>query len=193
MAIFTKNNSDNSSSKSEILLYNLIFPLWVFPFIPTLIPRAFAVKFAIDAIIVWIYLKKHKKFNNLKIYCFRAPGSERTNLPQIDSRAVFRYSFKAAIFGYFADFLGGVAMIGLLETTPFDQYIDTYYVWSNFISGLLHVLVILPVGILIYLYHRSMGKRLNLNTAEAHGLGLIMGILTAPWFFLIPTTLRGQA
>ncbi len=174
-------------SKNGIILYNLIFPLWVFPFIPKLILPAFAISFAIDSVITWIYLKKHKKLNNPKIYCFRAFGSEKTTLPEINNRAVLGYSFKAALFGYFADFLGGVMMIGLLETAPFDKYIDTYLVWSNFVSGLVHILIVLLIGFLIYLYHRRMGKRLNLDAAEAHGLGLIMGILTAPWFFFVPT------
>lgn len=175
------------NSKTGTVLYNLIFPLWVFPFIPTRIPLAVAVNFVIDAVIIWVYLKKHKKLNNPKIYCFRAFGSEKTTMPEIDNRMILRYSFKAALFGWFADFLGGVAMVGLLETAPFDKYIDTYLVWSNFISGLLHILVVLLVGFLIYLYHRRKGKKLNLDVAEARSLGLVMGILTAPWFFFVPT------
>jgi hypothetical protein len=174
-------------SKNQTVLYNLIFPLWVFPFIPKRIPLAVAIKFVIYAAIVWMYLKKHKKLNNPKIYCFRAFGSEKTTLSKIDNRVVLRYSFKAAIFGYFADFLGGVIMVGLLETAPFDKYIDTHLVWSNLISGIVHIFIVISVGLLIYLYHRRMGSGLNLDPTEAHGLGLVMGILTAPWFFFIPT------
>ena len=172
--------------KHQTVLYNLIFPLWIFPFIPRLIPLVLVLNFAIDTAIVWLYLKKHKKFNELKIYCFRAFGSEKTTQPEINNRVVFGYAFKAAVFGYFANFLGGVVMVWLLETAPFDKYIDTYLVWSNFISGFIHIFVVLLVGLLVYLYHRRMARSLNMNSVEAHGLGLIMAILTAPWFFFVP-------
>ena len=169
------------------VLYNLIFPLWVFPFIPRRVPLAFAVYFVIYTILVWLYLKRHKKFNRLKIYCFRAPGSEKTTLPEINSKVVVRYAFKAAVFGYFADFLGGMVMLGILETEALGKYINTDFLWSNYISGLLHIFVVFLVGFLIYLYHRRLGRSLNLNSAEANSFGFIMGILTAPWFYLIPT------
>jgi hypothetical protein len=175
-------------SKNQTVLYNLIFPLWVFPFILRFIPLILLAKFVTNTAIVWLYLKKHKKFNRLKIYCFRAYGSEKTTQPEINNRVVFGYAFKAAVFGYFTNVLGGIVMIWLLETALFGKYIDTYLVWSNFISGFIHIFVVLLVGLLIYLYHRRMGRRLNLDSVEAHGLGLTMGILTAPWFFFIPTS-----
>ncbi|WP_213974882.1 MULTISPECIES: hypothetical protein [Tepidanaerobacter] len=188
MTLFEEDKCDNASPKSGTILYNLIFPIWVFPFIPARIPIVFVVNFVIDAAVIWLYLKKHKKLNNPKIYCFRAFGSEKTTQPQIDNRMVLRYSFRAALFGYFADFLGGMLMVGLLETARLAKYIDTYFVWSNFVSGLMHILVTLLVGFLIYKHHRRVGKkRLNLSADEARGLGLAVGILTAPWFFLIPT------
>lgn len=172
--------------KDQGVLYNLIFPLWVYPFILKFIPLILAAYFVIDAVITWLYLKKHNKFNSLRIYCFRAFGSEKTTQREINKRVVFGYAFKAAVFAYFADVLGGMLMIWFLETAPFCDYIDTELVWSNFVSGFMHFFVVLLVGLLIYLYHRGKGKSLNLNSAEAHGLGLIMGILTAPWFFFVP-------
>jgi hypothetical protein len=172
--------------KNQQVLYNLIFPLWVYPFIIEYIPLFLAPYFAVYAIIVWLYLKKHKKFNNLKIYCFRAFGSEKTTQREINRGVVFGYAFKAAVFAYFANVLGGMALIWFLKTPPFSKYIDTDFIWSNFISGLVHVLVVLLVGLLIYLYHRRAGRSLNLTAAETHGLGLVMGILTAPWFFFLP-------
>lgn len=172
---------------NQTVLYNLIFPLWVLYFIPRLIPLILVKNFVINTVIVWLYLRKHKKFNELKIYCFRALGSEKTTQLRIDNRVVLGYAFKAAVFGYFANSLGGVVMIWLLDTAPFDKYIDTYLVWSNFISGFIYIFIALFSGLLIYLYHRRMGRSLNLDSAEAHGLGLIMGVLTAPWFFFIPT------
>lgn len=165
----------------------LVFPLWVLHFIPRLVPRIIIIKFIINTVIVWLYLKKHKKLNRLKIYCFRAYGSEKTTQPEINRRVVFGYALKAAVFSYFADFLGGVVMVGFLKAAPLEKYMDTYLVWSNWVSGFVHIFIVLMVGLLIYLYHRGMGRRLTLDRTEAHGLGLIMGIFTAPWFFFIPT------
>ena len=185
--IFSGGKLVTKDVKNQTVLYSLIFPLWITHFMPRLIPQILIIKFIINTLIVNLYLKKHKKFNRLKIYCFRAFGSEKTTQPEINRGVVFGYSLKAAVFGYFANFLGGVVMVGFLEMAPFDKYMDTYLVWSNFVSGFVHILIVLLVGILIYLYHRKMARSLNLDSAEAHGLGLIMAILTAPWFFFIPT------
>lgn len=187
MVTFKKHKHNNSSLKNQVVLYNLIFPLWVFPFIPRRIPLVFLVNFAVDAAIIWIYIKRHNKLNNPKIYCFMTGISERTNKPELNKGVVWGYSFKSAVFSYFADCLGGVLMVFLLEIAPFDRYIDNYHVWSNFVSSAAHVLIVIFIGFLVYLYHRHKGKRLNLSETESHGLGLIMGVLTAPWFFFIPT------
>ena len=78
-------------------------------------------------------------------------------------------------------------MVSLLNSAVFFKYVDTDFLWSNFISGSVHVIIVLFIVILIYLYHRRMGGKLGLKYTKARGLGLIIGILTAPCFFLIPT------
>ncbi len=167
--------------------HNMIFPIWVYPFIPKSMFLAFTIKLALHTIIVYIYFKKQKELNNPQIYCFRAFGSERSSRPKINSKVIFRYSFRAALFSCFTDYLAGIIMVSLLNSAVFFKYVDTDFLWSNFISGSVHVIIVLFIGILIYLYHRRMGRKLGLKYTKARGLGLIMGILTAPWFFLIPT------
>lgn len=167
----------------------MIFPLWTLPFTPKFLPAAFTINFAINMIVVWIYLKIHKKFNKPKIYCFRAPGSEQQVQIEISSQLVFKYCARAAFFGCFAIFLGGAAIGGLLKKFPIDKYVDTFYVWTSFTSGFFHILISFVVGFLIYRYHRRMAKnRLGLGVAEASFLGKLIGFLTAPEFFLIPAS-----
>lgn len=175
-------------AKKYTVLYNLIFPIWVFVFMPNLIPVIFAINFMIDGAIIWYYLKRHNKFNNIRIYCFRSMGSEQDLKQELNKRTILSYTFQAALFGYAADFFGGIVMLELLEVFPFNK-LDYYHIWSNFTSVLLHILVIFIVGFMIYLFHRYRGRRLNLSPAEAKGLGIVMGIFTAPWVILIPTYL----
>lgn len=177
--------------KRERLAFSLmVFPLWTLSFTPKFLPAAFAINFVINMITVWIYLKIHKKFNKLKIYCFRAPGSQQQTQIEISNRLVFKYCVRAAFFGCFAIFLGGTAIGGLIKKFPIiDEYIDTFYVWSSFASGFFHILVAFFVGFIIYRYHRRMAKsRLGLDAAEASFLGIVIGFLTVPEFFFIPAS-----
>lgn len=182
--------NDNLLKRERTTFSLMVFPLWTLPFTPKFFPAAFGLNFAINIIVVWTYLKLHKKFNKPKIYCFMAPGSQQQTQIEINNRLVFKYCLRAAFFGCFTVFLGGTAIGLLLKKFPIiDKYIDTFYVWSSFASGFFHILIAIFAGFIVYHYHRRMVKiRLGLDTAEASFLGIVIGLLTVPEFFLIPAS-----
>ncbi|MDK2927269.1 MAG: hypothetical protein PWR31_959 [Bacillota bacterium] len=152
-------------------LYNVIFPLWLVLFAP-LFPLVYLpvllVNLVIDAGVIGAALRLLK---------FSLPGG-----------ALRSYIFKAWLCGFLADFLG-VAVLFALADSSLMAPDSILTIWNNPTTVVLHLLTIALVGALIYLANRRLGTRAGLPAAVAHKVALAMGIITAPWVFLVPTSI----
>lgn len=152
-------------------LYNVVFPLWLVlfaPFFPPLYLIVLVVNLVIDAGVIGAALRLLK---------FSLPGG-----------ALRSYIFKAWLCGFLADFLG-VAILFALADSSLMAPDSILTIWNNPTTVVLHLLTIALVGALIYLANRRLGTRAGLPAAVAHKVALAMGIITAPWVFLVPTSI----
>ncbi|MEW6244609.1 MAG: hypothetical protein AB1497_10190 [Bacillota bacterium] len=167
-------------NRAFLTAYNVVFPIWMLLIIPNLIPVTLVANFLIDGAVISFYLVRVNKFP-----FFRA--GDGPDLPVRPSpQAFWRYLLMAVVAGYVADFMGMGVMLLAAEMLP-HAVLDIYRVYTGLVSVAVHLLVVLLVGLLVFAFHLWAGRRLLLTWREAFGLGLAMGIITAPWFFLIPT------
>jgi len=150
----------------RIYHYNVIFPLFITIFLPPFIIIPLLGNLLIDGLVYYLFLQR------MQI---------RLNFPQLLSLVL-----PAWILGFAADILGVVILIAAEEILPL--HLDVVRIWSNVPTLVLVLVTILLVGFIIYHFNRWLLKRRGLSTANASIIALAMGIITAPWFFLIPTT-----
>lgn len=164
------------NSNKTIRLYNVLFPIWFFYLIPGAWLYVLPINFVVDSLVIYIGLK----------------------LIQSDEiKMVYKNSIlKAWGFGFLSDFIGSFILLGyvfLADRFPaFEPIADT--IMSNpfkSIPALLCTLLSLALsGYFIYLFNKKFTfKGLGLNKEEIHKMALWLAIFTAPYTFLIPTTL----
>ncbi|SEN55743.1 hypothetical protein [Lihuaxuella thermophila] len=152
-------------------LYNVIFPLWIAVFLPpyTLIPLLG--NLIIDGLVITFTLK--------------------WNRVSLERKKLWGLIFKAWGFGFLADLVG--VMIVLTTSVLLDRLtgyvLDYYFIWDDPVSVVFSLLVVAACGFLIFLFNRRLAKNAGLEEGIALRMGLAMGIITAPWLFLIPSSL----
>lgn len=153
--------------KKEVTLYNLIFPLWVAVFLPPFILIPLIGNLFIDGIVLAI---------SLKIW---------GEIIQWDS---FRkIVLKAWGIGFLADIVGALLLFILTMITG--ASLEQYNPWKNIISILAYVLVIFMAGGLIAFLNYKILCKVYVDHLICKKVSIVMGVITAPWMFLIPTTL----
>lgn len=149
----------------KVYHYNVIFPLFITIFLPPFIIIPLLGNLLIDGLVYHTFLQRI----NVK-----------HNFTQLLSLVV-----PAWILGFVADILGVILLLAAEELLPLR--LDTLRIWNSLPTVLIIITVILLVGFIIYHFNRWLLLRRGLSSYGAFMVALAMGVITAPWFFLIPT------
>jgi hypothetical protein len=152
-----------------IILYNVIFPLWIaIYFWPlTLIPLIG--NLVIDGAVISLALQK--------------------NGVRLGRNSLWKWILSAWGLGFLADVIGMLLLI--LVSWANDSWFHAGFgvasgIGTNPLSDLVLLLVTAFCGWLIYWFNRRLGREAGVEEAVAHRVALAMGIITAPWMFLVP-------
>ncbi|MFC1656153.1 hypothetical protein ACFL3C_04755 [Patescibacteria group bacterium] len=145
-------------SKS-LTLYNVIFPVFA---IWLIIPQIFILVLLGNLIIDGAVISLGLFLNKAKVKV----------------KKTLEFILKAWLFGLFADICGAL----LLFFIP----VESINIWNDKLSLFVHVGVVLLFGYIIFLFNYHMLKKHKLEEGICLHVALGMGIITAPWFFLVP-------
>lgn len=166
--------------KTDVKLYNMIFPIWLLWLIPITWIVILPGNFIID-LLVLVLTMKYLKIQDIKM----------------SAKSVI---FKVWIFGFIADFMGMALMIlaaGLpfSNETAFEKW--WYHNITNSVSfnpfeniyALLYVTIcVILTAAFIYLFnYKFCLKKLNLSKEQKQKIALSLAIFTAPYLFYLPT------
>lgn len=157
-------------------LYNVIFPIWFIILMPPIILLVIPSNYIIDSLVLMLsfkLLKIKNWFNNYK-----------------------KTIIKVWITGFLVDILGSI----LLLTTQFIPNNEFLYenliyplAWNPFMKPLSLIyclLIVFICGFLIYLINYTISfKNTNLEDNNKRIISLLLGLITAPYLFLLPTSL----
>lgn len=168
----------DKQGKKGVVLYNIFLPIWLIFAIPPVLLVTLPVNYIIDYWVCRISLKKQNK----------------QEYKAITKKLVW----KIWIVGFLSDFIGIVVMF--LSEIIFGGnnfgghivYSIEYNCFSN-IFGFLYVILCIGLsGVLIYFINLKLVLRKvdSLSLSEKKKLCLHLAIFTAPYTFLIPTSIR---
>lgn len=163
-------------SSKEIRLYNILFPIWLLIWIPSYL---------------WLFLIPANYLIDRLVLSW--------SLRNEDSRKelVRKNTWKVCIAGFAADLAGSLFLLAvylLIDklNLPSEQAMENALGWNPFTSlpGILIVLLaVLISGLLIFLLDRSILCKAGLDPAKAKKSALTMAVCTAPYLFLIPSSI----
>ncbi|MCF8012038.1 MAG: hypothetical protein K9L17_12660 [Clostridiales bacterium] len=145
-------------------LYNIVFPawaVWMFFVYPPLIFIVLAANLVIDGLVVLLTLK----LNKVKLI----------------KEDLIKLILKAWGFGFVADLFGSILMTIFIEVFDFNGY----HAPESLIEVFPFAISIFAAAFLIVFFNYNLAKKL-MEKCTAKRFGFIMGIITAPWFFLFP-------
>lgn len=145
-------------------LYNVFFPIWLIMMIPPFVLVAAAVNLIIDGavILIMLYLKK----------------------AEMERKELLASILSAWGFGMLTDYIG--MLILLFIGMNFD-FLEVYNVWKDPLSLVVYIIVIASVGWIIFKFNYNMFLKKGLDGNLSQRIGVAMGVITAPWTFLIPS------
>ena len=151
--------------KKSVRLYNVLFPVWFFYFLPTpvlLVILAFNI--VVDYLVLYVAARYQK-------------------LEQI-GRLEKQCLVKVWLFGFLSDVLGAGLIFGLYYVLV--EITD----WSlHFFPGatLIAIPGVIAAGVLIYFFNRKFSfSKTALSPEQIHKLSLALAIFTAPYLMMIP-------
>jgi hypothetical protein len=154
-----------------IILYNVIFPLWIAIYFWPLILIPLIGNLVIDGAVIILALQ--------------------INRVRLRRNALWKWILSAWGLGFLADVIGTLLLISAsLANDSWFQFASFYNIGYGIGKDPLSALVLLLVtafcGWLIYRFNRWLGRKAGVEEAVAHRVALAMGVITAPWLFLIP-------
>lgn len=184
------------SSKREVRLYNLLFPIWVLIFIPSMWLIVLPANFAIDSLVILLTLLYLRR----RAAAAAEDGETPNNTPIW--KDWLRCIIPVWLIGFVCDLIGSGFMIfwgyipGLLaDGTPFgmwwEKYITDPLTANPFQSVPALVFAMLGVALaalLIYrLNSRISFRRLSVSEDERNQLAISLAVFTAPYVMLLPS------
>ena len=161
-----------------IRFYNIILPVWLLIWWPSwlwllLIP----VNYLIDLLVSVLSMKQ-------------------TGVEDYRKKAL-KHSWKICLAGFLADFVGAAFLLAIFYLTDIvlpneiGEAISYGLAWKpNLLSILIILIAIAISGTVIYLLDkRILRKDTDLNPEQIHRIALNLAIFTAPYLFLIPSSL----
>ena len=159
-------------------LYNIILPIWLLVWWPSwlwllLIPA----NYLIDYLVTYLSMKK------LGI----EDCKEKT----------MTHSWKVCLIGFLSDFVGAAFLLGVLYLVDIvlpnemGEAIAYGLSWKPNVYSILIILIAIAIsGVLIYVLNRRMLKKdPDLSPEQIRKIALNLAIFTAPYLFLIPSSL----
>ncbi|MED1203251.1 hypothetical protein [Heyndrickxia acidicola] len=150
------------SAEQNKRVYDLIFPFFMIWIIPPLIILALAGNYIVDGLVIFIVLR----LNKIKI-----------------KKAHWGLLTKMWAMGLLVDVVGMIALLLTVGDGP-----NAYTIWNDAVTAIGFVLVVLVCGLIIGWANYTHSKKYISDRRVNRAIGISMGILTAPWTFLIPTT-----
>jgi hypothetical protein len=155
-----------------IILYDLIFPLWMAMYFSPLILIPLIGNLVIDGAVISLALRK--------------------NGVRLERNTLWKWILSAWGLGFLADVIGTLLLISIYSVTApklhvFSSNLAYGGIGKDPLSTLVLLLVTAFCGWLIYRFNRRLGREAGVEEAVAHRVALAMGIITAPWLFLVPT------
>lgn len=169
------------NNKGEIKLYNILFPLWIIIFLPSLLwLLLIPANYFFDRIVLWYSLGKKKDKGN---FCKK-------------------HTWKICLAGFLSDFIGalflfimllGTSMIGakLSGENFFDNVSNGigFNPFSNVVALLIVLLSIFVAGLLIYFIDKKILSNGGLKGKQLKKSALMLALITAPYLYLFPSIL----
>lgn len=162
----------------RVKLYNVIFPVWFFLFIPPVIFITLAGNFIIDSLVILVCF-----------FVFRL-GDTQNNLKMFYKKNIF----KVWMFGFLADIIGAAILFvidsqgysfglssKLTSAIDYDPFRHLGAVIIIIFAMLVSALFIFIFNYFLILKSQTLGRQLRLK------LALTIAIITMPWTFLLPT------
>ena len=153
--------------KNTIKFYNLFIPVWMMFLMPPLLIISIVVNLIVDALVVIVVLKINKT--------------------ELSSHTMYKTILKVFGLGYLADMIGLAILLILYRV--FSSVINQFNIWENPISVIVHFVVIGITAIIIFNFNRIVFRKLRIDEEVVFRLAMSMAIITAPWTFLIPSSL----
>ncbi|PLX26164.1 hypothetical protein C0581_05140 [Candidatus Parcubacteria bacterium] len=153
--------------KKTVKLYNVFFPIYVMVFFPPIIFLVLIGNFVIDAVVIVSVLYFSKALSTIK--------HKR------------KYITKAWGYGFLADICAALLLLvlewaGLVYSyKPFESVSNVMFIFFAIVVG----------GVFVGIFNYRLALRNGLNKKIALRQALFMGIITAPWMFLLPLSLFG--
>ncbi|MFC7441401.1 hypothetical protein [Laceyella putida] len=106
-----------------------------------------------------------------------------------------RLILQAYGIGFLVDIIGVLTLSILISSyeAMTGKILDIYFIWNEPTTVLIHLLVVIFCGYLLFRFNHWLAYRAGVEEKVAYRLGLTMGIITAPWLFLVPTSLFSNA
>lgn len=157
-------------------LYNVIFPIWLILVIPPILLITLPSNFIIDSLVLLITLKLLKIDNIFDEY----------------KQSIL----KVWIFGFIVDIFGSLLLL-ITQFIGNNEYLYENLIyplmWNPFktIIAFIYVLIVVIIcGLLIYLINYKFSfKKNNLDNRNKKIISIMLGLITAPYLFFLPTGL----
>lgn len=168
-------------NNKKITLFNIFFPIWMILFFPPIIFATLGINFIVDSFVIL-----------LTVYRLKIDAS----------KDIYKSSIlKVWGFGFLADIISALLLLG--TNIIVDKLrLDTFSVLNTMTQGifrnpfshilsLLYMLLIITIsGLLIYLFNKKfVFNDMDIEQSEMHIICLSLAIITAPWTFLLPSSL----
>lgn len=153
---------ERSVYMKKVKLYNVVFPIWLLYFFPSLFWLAIIpANFLVDSLVLWLACRWQKLENKAEIF----------------KKSII----KIWILGFVCDFLGAALGFGLLFALSL----------SGTELGGADILMAIPAaaaaGVLIYFANKLISfRKSGLDAKTVHKICLALAIFTAPYTMLIP-------
>ena len=169
-----------SSRGEPVKLFNIMLPIWLILFWPTLL---------------WLVLIPANYFLDRIVL--------KWSLGDLPDKGSFcrRHTWKICLAGFLSDFVGvlilfGVFMasVGFDDSTSFGALLEDlaygvgFNPFSHIGSFLIVVLAIVVAGLLIFLLDRKILKKAGLSAEQAKKSALRLALITAPYLYFIPSS-----
>ncbi len=164
--------------KKNIVLYNVIFPIWLMVLFPPILIPVLIGNFIVDSLVVLITMKILKVENIFKNYRSSILG-------------VWGY-------GFLSDIIGGLGLfatmfISLPKESKFSKFFDNFQLgiygspFSNIFSFIYIVICMIIASTFIYIFNKKITlRKTTLNEREKKIVAIALAIITSPYLFLLP-------
>ncbi|MBR0462524.1 MAG: hypothetical protein IJJ00_07425 [Erysipelotrichaceae bacterium] len=165
----------------NVKLYNILLPLWLLLFWPSLLwLLLIPLNYLIDRIVL------------------------KWSLKDMPDKADFcrRHSWKICLAGFLSDFIGMLLLLGIFMCTSYlkddsplrkvignIEYGIGYSPFSNFFALIMIIVSIAVAGSCIYLFDKKILTKAGLDIEHARSSALKLALITAPYLYLVPTSI----